>query len=350
MGPRIYSHQILLLGCLGVAVSALMAPTGPTRPNTAKWDSTTRLSQVLEDLGQEERLHTIDELDSNLVQKGKELITKGKTTKPDGNKTARQSKYYACTDCHNIQQENPDLSNPNPADRLAYAMKNDIPFLQGTTLYGVVNRETWYNGDYQEKYGEAAKKAKDTLRNAIQLCATTCSQGRKFTEWEMEAVLHFLNAIELKLGDLALPDTLLEKIRINRESDARKGLIKEIKTHYYTASEATFADALPTPDREMGKEGDPELGEAIYEKSCRQCHSASGPTRFTLDYSVLTFNQLTKHLDAYKDKSLYQITRYGTSPIKGYRPYMPQYPLERLSREQVEHLAAFVRQESSREP
>ncbi len=342
----------LVLGIL-LLWTVIMAQTVSTEHSAQdkKWGPNTRLSKVLNALGQNSRLHAVENLDSTLVEKGKALVTRGRTTKPNGKKTSRQSKYYVCTDCHNIQPENPDLSNPNPKDRLKHAIKQDIPFLQGTTLYGVVNRETWYNGDYQKKYGAEAKDAKDTLSNAIQLCATQCAQGRLLTEWEMKAVMHFLWSIELRLGDLDLPKTVMDRLeKAPTDSKSNKKLINKLKNYYYLASEATFADALKVEERKKGKTGDPELGKAIYEKGCRHCHKASGPTRFTLDYSVLSFNKLFKHFDDYKEHSIYQITRYGTSPRKGYRPYMPQYPLERMSRKQVEHLAAFIRQETTKGP
>jgi len=215
----------------------------------------------------------------------------------------------------------------------------------------VVNRESWYNGDYQQKYGETAIDARDTLTNAIQLCATECSQGRKLTDWEMKAVLHFLWSIELKIVDLDLSETFKQQLnRHVHQSGRQDSMINRLKNHYYTASPATFADALPAPERGLGQNGNPRLGEAIYELSCRHCHQADGPAHLTLNNSKLTFNKLARHLKGYTKNSIYQITRYGTSPIKGYRPYMPQYPLERLSREQVEHLVAFIQQQKSQKP
>ncbi len=349
--------NLLTLGAIflmtAVAITnTIIGGSSPTiKTSYGKWDSTTRLSTVLNKLGEPKRLHAIENLDSTLIEKGRALLTKGQMRKSNGKLTSRQSKYYNCTHCHNLQRENPDLSNPNPEDRLDFAIQNDLPFLQGTTLYGVVNRDTYYNGDYQEKYGADAKAAHDTLVNAIQLCATTCSQGRKLTDAEMEAVLHFLWSIELKLGDLDLDNSFMAMLNRGRhETDKKPKLLDSLKKKYYTGSPASFADALPRQKIAMGQNGDPETGRAIYEKSCRQCHKSGGPTRYTLDFSILTFNELTKHLDDYKDKSIYQMTRYGTSPKKGYRPYMPQYPLERLSRNQVEDLAAFIRKQSSREP
>jgi mono/diheme cytochrome c family protein len=316
--------------------------------DSSAWNKKTPVSTVLEGLGAKKRLHSISSLDSTLVKKGRELIKTGTTKKPNGQKTKRISKFYNCTDCHNVQRENPDLSDIGPASRLDYAIKHDLPFNQGTTLYGVVNRESWYNGDYVEKYGNAALKARDTLRNAIQLCATECAQGRKLSQWEMKAVLNYLWSIELKLGDLDPSPKLMAELQEKRKAKAKAtGTIKKLKAQYYTASPATFMDALPVSEREMGEGGNPKKGKAIYKLSCRTCHKATGPSRYTLDYSVLTFNQLQRHFDDYSKKSIYQVLRYGTSPKKGYRPYMPHYPKERMSRKQVNDLAAYIRQQAS---
>lgn len=311
-------------------------------------DGSTPLSKVLLELGAQPRLHHLATLDTNLVAKGEALIKQGYTTKPNGKQTKRISKYYECTDCHNVQKENPDLSNITPEARLEYAIQNDLPFNQGTTLYGVVNRESWYNGDYVEKYGKKALQARDTLTNAIQLCATECAQGRRLTKWELKAVLHYLWSIQLKLRDLDLPESLVDEIKSQQQSKEKAvSTIQKLKSHYYTASPATFMEALPVSERKMGKGGSPKKGKAIYEHSCRTCHRASGPTHYTLDYSVLTFNQLLRHFDDYAEKSIYQVIRYGTSPKMGYRPYMPHYPKERMSRKQVNDLAAYIRQQAS---
>lgn len=337
----------VLLAFIGVSLSMAFADL-QGKETSLGWNKNTAVSTVLKALGAKERLHSIGSLDSTLVKKGRELIKQGYTEKPNGQKTKRISKFYNCTDCHNVKRENPDLSDIDPASRLDYAIKHDLPFNQGTTLYGVVNRESWYNGDYVEKYGKAALKARDTLRNAIQLCATECAQGRKLSQWEMKAVLNYLWSIQLKLGDLALSKDMMAQLRQKRDNKGKAtGTIKKLKAQYYTASPATFLDALPVSERKMGKGGNPERGKAIYKHSCRTCHKATGPTRYTLDYSVLTFNQLQRHFDDYSKKSIYQVLRYGTSPKKGYRPYMPHYPKERMSRKQVNDLAAYIRQQAT---
>ena len=90
----------------------------------------------------------------------------------------KQSKHFVCTSCHNIQKEDPDLSIADPQARLEYARDMELPYLPGTTLYGAVNRTSFYNGDYEKKYGDLVKPARNNLREAIQLCAVECSQGR----------------------------------------------------------------------------------------------------------------------------------------------------------------------------
>lgn len=339
---------LVVVFILGFCIASLFGFESTDNGNRELWDAETPLQEVLTTLGADKRLHRISNLDSTLVEKGEELVKQGYTNNPDGEQTTRISKHYACVDCHNVEKENPDLSDPNPEDRLTYAIQENLPFNQGTTLYGVVNRESWYNGDYVEKYGQKALKARDTLTNAIQLCATECAQGRKLTDWEMEAMLHYFWSIQLKLKDLDLSENMMRKINQKRKQQKpAKATIKQLKKNYYPASQATFVDALPVPEREMGKNGDVKRGKAIYKHSCRTCHKAGGSTNYTLDYSVLTFNQLQRHFDDYSKKSIYQVLRYGTSPKKGYRPYMPHYPKERMNRQQVEDLAAYIRKQAS---
>jgi len=75
-----------------------------------------------------------------------------------------------------------------PEARLTYTAERGLPFLQGTTMYGAVSRETYYNGDYDKKYGELVKPARHDIRGAIQLCAVECAQGRALKDWELESI------------------------------------------------------------------------------------------------------------------------------------------------------------------
>ncbi|MGB0932126.1 MAG: hypothetical protein ACPGVB_15185, partial [Chitinophagales bacterium] len=158
----------------------------------ATWDENTPVAEILKNLGGEVSNHGVENPTAAMIEQGKDLVLKGIATTPNGNKTAKQSKSFVCTHCHNVQQEDPNLALPNPDDRLTYAVENDMPFLQGTTLYGVVNRTSWYNNDYEKKYGDLVKPARNNLREAVQLCAVECSQGRALEEWEMDAVIAYL--------------------------------------------------------------------------------------------------------------------------------------------------------------
>lgn len=314
-----------------------------------RWNKNTSVYDVLQAIGDERPKHLWGRTnDSALIQKGKEIVFEGVTTGPDGKKTKQQSKYFVCTDCHNTVKEDPDLSNPNPEARLDYAVENRIPFLQGTTLYGIVNRETWYNDDYIKKYGDLVKSSRDTLENAIQLCATVCSQGRALSDWEMEAVLGYFWSIDLKLKDLGLSDKDYKKLfAAKKDKHKNEELIKWVKSKYFLASPANFID--PPEDKSKGYpvEGDPVEGEKIYKYSCMTCHWYEGVTNFEMDTTKLVYNKLAKKLSKDDNYSIYEIVRRGTKPKPGYKPYMPHYPVDRLSNKQVESLVAFILRESN---
>jgi mono/diheme cytochrome c family protein len=272
------------------------------------------------------------------VDLGRGIVLEGLTLQ------GRQSKHFVCTSCHNVVVEDPDLSRPDPAARLQYATENELPFLPGTTFYGIVNRRSFYNGDYELKYGDLVDSARHDLRQAIQLCATECAQGRALNPVELESTLAFLWQLELQLGDLHLTES--EQEELNTQLAARnnpRGLAL-LEAHYQQASPATFVE--PPVPREAGYPGitgRPEMGRAIYERSCLHCHEAQRYSFFNLDNSPYSFDFLTKHLPQYTRYSMYQVVRYGTSPIPGKRAYMPHYTAERMSNQQVEDLGAYLK-------
>lgn len=302
------------------------------------------VAEVLEELGEDPLPHQVDfSVPGVSVEAGQRLVLEGIGARKNGTAAGRQSKHFVCTSCHNIEREDPDLSRADPEARLNYVQMKGMPFLQGSALYGVVNRTSFYNGDYDKKYGDLVVNARHNLREAIQLCATECAQGRRLKDWELESVLAFLWTIDLKLGDLNLSDKEQHDIelalRMKKPDSTAANLVK---AHYLQASPATFV--TPPEDRTVGyrAEGNPENGRMIYELSCLHCHERQRYSFFELDNSDMSFDFLEKHLPRYTRYSAYQVTRYGTSPLNGKRAYMPHYPLEKMSNEQVEDLRAYI--------
>ncbi len=275
---------------------------------------------------------------------GRQLVTTGIATTPQGGSTRRQSKHFVCTSCHNIQKEDPNLTAADPEARLAYAVAQGLPFLPGTTLYGVVNRSTYYNGDYEKKYGDLVRPARNDLRGAIALCATECAQGRELQDWEMESILAYLWTIGLTIGDLQLkPDELALVQRALAQQGNTRQAADLLQTKYLDHSPATFV--TPPTDRKAGygMAGDAQRGALLYEHSCLHCHGERRYSFFNLDTSAYSLDFLAKHFPVYTRYSTYQVVRYGTSPINGKPAYMPHFTQERMSHQQVEDLRAFLK-------
>ena len=281
------------------------------------------------------------------VENGKRLFHTGFSTKASGKRSKKQSKHFVCTSCHNVEQEDPNLSNPNPTDRLLYAKEKGMPFLQSTTMYGAVNRTNFYNDDYYKKYGDLVIKARNNIYEAIQLCAVECAQGRKLKKWEIESIIAYLWTLELQMKDLQLTNQDKETIQkaFDKEIEAEKA-ISLLKTKYPDASRATF---IPPPEnRKKGEtyHGDPENGKLVYELSCKHCHENERYSFYALDDTKTTFQHLKKHIPKYTRYSLYQVTRWGTEPIPGKGAYMPHYTEERMSRQQLQDLRAYIEREA----
>lgn len=314
------------------------------------WTPETKVAEVLTFLGQSPPKHTLTSpATKEMIEQGKALVTLGFTENKKGHITSRQSKHFVCTSCHNIQQEDPNLRFNNPDDRLSFAIDNNLPFLQGSTLHGVVDRTSWYNGDYYKKYGKLVVPAREDLTEAIQLCAVECSQGRALTSEEMQAVLAYFWSLSLELRDLGLKEADWERLKAAQKGEEDKTATATwLQTFYSQASPATFTDAYESQQASNKLEGNPKRGEAIYTLSCLHCHRADkGITAFTLDLSKLTFNMLERHLDKYNSYSLHQITRFGTKPMMGYKPYMPLYTLERMSNQQLADLKSFIQSKTN---
>lgn len=311
-----------------------------TKPDRREAPSDNYVADVLFSLGEAKPDHYIENATPEMVQQGMELIHFGKTTSPRGRKTKQLSKFFKCISCHNVVKEELDLTEVNPEIRLDYAEVQGIPFLQGSTFYGIVNRETWYNDDYIKKYGDLVKPAKNSLKESVQLCAVECSQGRAVEDWEMDAILAYFWSIGLKESDIGVGPIFQNN---NLTTEER---IEKIKSLYLLKSPATFVDA-PSNKAEgyKGLTGNPEKGAIIYKRSCQHCHREKGESDVVLDESTPTINWLKKNINSDSQLSIYQIIRYGTYAASGHREYMPLYTKEKMSDQQIEDLRAFIEME-----
>lgn len=346
---------IVLLGLSAFMAFGVAADQSGKKDRYVALDKNTSVNQILKSCGAEMPLHYIEKTDSVLVRKGWEITHLGRTSDADGQRLERQSKHFVCVDCHNDRREDADLTLSDPNARLTYAIQNNIPFLQGTTFFGIVNRKHFYNGDYAKKYGELITNAADTLRNAIQVCATQCSQGRALNAYEMEAVLHYFNSLELKLSDLNFAthewDTLNYFYNFQLQYDqaitqADDAAIRMVQAKYAEYSPATF---ISTPDmrfRGNGKNGNPEIGKEIYRLSCMHCHAKGRVSQFELNFEKITFRFLKRHLARPKFFNIYFHVREGTYAKPGHRPYMPNFTKERMSEQQLEDLIAYINQQA----
>lgn len=276
------------------------------------------------------------------AEAGKQMFHQGYSRTKEHGKSKKLSKHFVCSSCHNTEREDPDLRISDPDARLTYAIEHNLPFLQGTTMYGAVNRSTYYNGDYLYKYGNLVEKARNSIRESIQLCATECAQGRSLKDWEIESILAYLWELEYSVGDLDLSEE--ERLMIKKHDSENKDSLRSlIKAKYLSGSPASF---IPPPaDRKAGTglEGDPSRGKEVYDRSCLHCHYQGKYSYLYLDNSSLSRNYLARAASSYSRQSIYQVIRWGVGSHYGKEAYMPQYPKEKLSDQQLADLLAYLK-------
>jgi len=303
-------------------------------------DASTPIAALLFDLGEAKPEHFIEAPTKEAILRGEEIVKLGRTIAPNGSQSSYVSKYYTCTSCHNVVREDPDLTVVDQDARLENAMTNNIPYLQGSTFWGMVNRETWYNDDYVLKYGDLVRKAEKSLKESVHLCATVCAQGRPLEDWEMQSVLAYFWSLQMQIGDLNLSDS--EKKLLAGSTLTNEEKIALVKSRYLQKSPATFVNPPDNKKKGYPYEGDPKLGKGIYELGCQHCHRPEGESDVVFDNSNLTYKWLKKHIPDNSELSIYEIIRKGTYAEYGHKEYMPHYTQEKMSDRQLEHLRAFI--------
>ena len=300
------------------------------------------LEEVLLKLGDTKSNHYIPKVNQDSARIGLELVTTGKVT---GSKNKKQSKFFVCTDCHNLTPEVYNLADESPEARLKYGKEKNIPFLPASTFYGMYNKTNWYNGDYSKKYGDLVAPTRDTLQNAIQLCATQCSQGRILEYWEVRSILHYLKSISIQVKDLTITSKEMDRLTEYVIRGDKAG-IKLLKSKYNSINEATFDQVeLPVIDNYIPNYED---GAFIFNNGCLHCHGmGNNITNFEFDDDKLTLSFLESQVTKYNHFSVPYLVRKGTYAIAGKKQYMPQYSLEKMSRKQFLDLLSYISQNKS---
>jgi len=296
---------------------------------------------VLLELGEKKPNHYLMKANQDSVRMGSEMVYFGQL-KDKSN--SRISKFFVCTDCHNQVIEVSDLSNETANERLIYGTKNDLPFLPASTFYGMYNKSQWYNGDYASKYGDLVKPTRDTLKNAIQLCAVECSQGRVLKDWELNAITHYYKSIEYKVKDLNLNQSELNQLRTDVASHNTRS-VTLLRSKFNAINAATFGELDPIEP--VNYSADIKVGEYIFENGCLHCHGMGKDiTNFEFDNDKLTLSFLKAKLKKHSSYSVPYIVRKGTYAMSGRRQYMPQYPLEKMSNTQLFDLINYIKSKS----
>lgn len=283
------------------------------------------------------------------VEKGRDLVHKGYTVNEKNRNTNKISKFFVCTSCHNVKKEFEFQNQISAEDRLAYADKNGLPFLQGSSFYGIVNRSTFFNGDYQTKFKEerGIKEANTDLRAAINFCARVGTQGRELEEWEIESILAYFWTLQFRVGDLNLSDQEKKKIKLCISENSHKNeALKIIESKFAAAMPAHFLKIPRFQKIEEERLSDPSRihqGKVIFNQSCLHCHLHKKYSFFGLENDRITL----KSMESATRKqnyifSMYYLVREGLEPRAGHRSFMPLFTAEKMSEEQLKNLYIYA--------
>lgn len=320
---------------------------------TIKFSETTPLVNTLEYLGEPLPNHYIEGITLEQIERGEELVKIGLTTNPPKNEFSRKVGSYNCNSCHNQVQEFEELFDHDSQVRLEYAEENELPFLPGSSFFGMVNKESWYNGGYQERYKNVAPKANTDLREAIQLCAIEGAEGRSLMKWETEAILAYLWTLQYNLSHLCLSEDFYEKLEKGElTEEEKKEAIEYLKSKYQQESTATFVDVSTNRENNYELIGNSENGARLYKQSCQSCHNPNQKDMQTVDLmddSKETFKRMANSIE--DSSSIYELVRGNNAKNakktnNGHRLDMLHYSIERMSEQQVEDLKVYIEEQA----
>lgn len=311
---------------------------------------------------------------------GKELFLSGRVkAPPDGSGPSKPvSKHFTCGRCHNHEREDPVLTVPDPEARFAWIGRTGekILLLQGATLWGAVNRTTFYAGDFSKYHDLCVPRGEEllpwltcgpvfgfclpgcrtmdpeSLVDATQVCSAYCSVGRYLKAWELSALLAFFWDQEIRLDDLDLTaQTRAEALAVltapaGEPREAQR--LRDVLAGAYSSTAGNTFRGLPKPagDGVPGRPdveypdgskftGDFRRGAELWKLSCAHCHEPR-ERPLTREKAGL----FSKNVEQY-----HIMIAVGTR--HRFRRYMPNFTLERLSRQQSADILAFLQRFST---
>ncbi len=288
---------------------------------------------------------------------GRELLIKGQVQDPPlgPGPSSLLAKEYRCVHCHNLAREDPRLGEQNPETReqmLRQAVAAQAKILSkqgddpplflatGTTLWGVVNREQFYNGHYAKyhplKLASGAVMNPQSLSDAVQICCKYCSGGRYPEEWELDSILAFLWELQIRLKDIGLPEKTEADILRGLKSDSaheRAAARAQVRRAYLRVASA---DVLEIPLATKGKndvyaggvvvEGSSQAGKFLYESACANCHGGGIHHKQGVDLVG-------------SSRDFHRLVARGTERDG---LYMPLFTKQRLSPRQLADIRAYL--------
>ncbi|GBD35594.1 hypothetical protein HRbin36_00707 [bacterium HR36] len=334
------------------------------------------------------------------VQWGRELVHEGRVKQPPVGPTPSVpiADTYRCLHCHNLVREDVVLTHQDPVARESLlehnpalaGKKTGVHLTTGTTFWGLVNRERFYNGYYARYHRLKVREGNsfrpmnpESLADAIQVCCSYCSAGRFPEDWELDSILAYLWTLELRLRDLGLPADqqrqLLEQLN-SGNAELQAAARKELRKHYLVASAAhavepplrsedehgglipgpmAVKDIYPpsvaeleqwfaarrtnpespsaqankpgpqnsTPRTNLTVFGDPKRGEWLYQSACALCHG----------------NEVHPKAGRSLAASSSAFHRYVWKGTQRDGLYMPFFTRERLSPQQASDIRAYLR-------
>ena len=132
----------------------------------------------------------------------------------------------------------------NHADEyFIYADSMDTPLYPGPSFKGLINREYFFEGDFQNKlfqYFPKVDKGYHNIETAINYCNKRFAKGRKLKNWETDAIVAYLWSLEYKIKDLKIGETEIAFIQKAINENRNNLRATSVLSFYWKAEPSTI--------------------------------------------------------------------------------------------------------------
>jgi len=304
-----------------------------------------RVDDLMVVFGEPQKEHYLAKEDTVLARQGLQLFFTGKYMNADNTWSRPVMTKLQCGDCHSVETDVDTLLFNSVEKRADHSRTNRKNRFVGSTMKGVVNRESWFNGTLYDGYDFLGFEARANLKHAVKFCAVKNGGANRveLTDLESDMLINYFKTLGLELSDLKMPDGYSALVAgAYGRGEPNKKMLSVVGLRYLHKLPHTKVEPIARKERKLGRTDDSQSGKYLFESTCSHCHGSGKIEEFSPDRMKKIKSDLSK--DNYR--SVYNILRgeTGKNTSIGLQHH---YSGEMLADAEIEQIVGYLISDSA---